>query len=60
MLWSNASINKALQFKFACGSTGNNLIMENNFPFPSHRTLARRLENYKFDCGILEDVFEFL
>lgn len=60
MLWSNASINKALQFKFACGGTGYNLLRENHFPLPSQRTLARRLENFKFDCGILEEVFEFL
>lgn len=60
MLWSNEYINKALQFRFACGGTGYNLLRDNNFPFPSQRTLSRRLENFKFDCGIQEDVFEFL
>lgn len=40
------------------GGTGYNLLREKKIPLPSQRTLARRVENFKFDYGILENVLE--
>lgn len=60
MEWSNESIELGLKLKFSCGSTGYDLLINNNLPFPSISTLNRRLENLKFDTGILHEVMEFL
>ncbi|KAM7285020.1 hypothetical protein ISCGN_032009 [Ixodes scapularis] len=42
--WSNETVKKSLQMRFACGSTGYDLLLEGGFPLPSSRTLRRRLE----------------
>lgn len=60
MKWSNETIELGLKLKFSCGSTGYNLLIKNNIPLPSISTLNRRLENLKFDTGILHEVMEFL
>lgn len=60
MEWSNETIELGLKLKFSCGSTGYGLLIKNNIPLPSISTLNRRLENLKFDTGILHEVFEFL
>lgn len=60
MEWSNETIELGLKFKFSCGSTGYDLLLKNNIPLPSISTLNRRLENLKFDTGILHEVMEFL
>lgn len=58
--WSNATIKKALKLKFACGNNGYDEILKQKIPLPSLRTLRRRLQNLKFDSGILYEVFNFL
>lgn len=58
--WSNATITKSLQLKFTCGTAGYNAILRQNLPFPATRTLRHRLQNLKFQEGILDEVFEFL
>lgn len=50
--WSNETVKKSLQMRFACGSTGYDLMLEGGFPLPSSRTLRRRLEG-KFVLGLL-------
>lgn len=60
MEWSNETIELGLKLKFSCGSTGYGLLIKNNLPLPSISTLNRRLENLKFDTGILHEVMEFL
>lgn len=60
MRWSNETVMKGLQLKFQCGNSGYEELLKQNFPFPSVRTLQRRLQNLKFDCGILDEVFHFM
>lgn len=58
--WCNASLTKAYQLKFACGYSGYRELLNQGFPLPSLRTLNRKLENLKFQSGILHEVFDFL
>ncbi|KAM7299492.1 hypothetical protein ISCGN_020058 [Ixodes scapularis] len=51
--WSNETVKKSLQMRFACGSTGYDLLLEGNFPLPSSRTLGRWLEG-KFVVRLLK------
>lgn len=60
MKWSNSTLKKALKLKFSCGNSGYEEILKQNTPLPAVRTLQRRLENLKFDSGVLNEVFEFL
>ncbi|XP_040072343.1 uncharacterized protein LOC120844568 [Ixodes scapularis] len=58
--WSNATVKSSLQIRFACGSTGYDLLLDKGFPLPSARTLRRRLEGIRFEPGVLEEVFKLL
>ena len=60
MKWSNETITNALKLKFSCGNNGYKELLQQGFPLPSIRTLQRRLQNLKFDSGVLYEVFEFL
>ncbi|KAG0422224.1 hypothetical protein HPB47_017815 [Ixodes persulcatus] len=51
--WSNETVKESLQMRFACGSTGYDLLLEGVFPLPSSRTLRRRLEG-KFVVRLLK------
>ncbi|KAM7303444.1 hypothetical protein ISCGN_013402 [Ixodes scapularis] len=51
--WSNETVKKSLLMRFACVSTGYDLLLEGNFPLPSSRTLGRRLEG-KFVVRLLK------
>lgn len=57
---SNQTIQKALKLKFACGNNGYHELLKQHIPLPSLRTLSSRLQNLKFESGILEDIFQFL
>lgn len=58
--WSNATLIRANRIKFACGPSGYAELLEQNFPLPTLRTLARKMENLKFSSGIIEEIFQFL
>jgi len=58
--WSPDTVKKALQPHFACGPTGYDLLLSQNYPLPSLRTLRRNLQCVKFDSGVLCEVFQFL
>lgn len=60
MKWSNVTITNSLKLKFSCGGNGYEELIKEGYPLPSIRTLQRRLQNLKFDCGILNEVFDFL
>lgn len=60
MEWSNSTLTKSLKLKFSCGISGYNELLRQGYPIPSIRTLQRRLENLKFDSGILHEIFSFL
>lgn len=60
MKWSDDTIVKAFRLKFACGTSGYEELLKQKLPYPSVRTLRRRLQNLKFDSGILHEVFRFL
>lgn len=58
--WSNSTIIKALRLKMSCGSTGYKELLNQKIPFPSERTLRRKLENIKFESGVCDDIFDML
>lgn len=51
--WSPATVKKALQLRFSCGSAGYKVLLKQHFPLPSERTLQRRLQNISFQPGVL-------
>lgn len=51
---------KALQLRFSCGITGYEELHHQKFPLPELRTLRRKIENFKFESGISDDIFNFL
>lgn len=59
VLWSNATIQRAIRLKLACGSNGYQEILRQNIPLPSERTLRRNMEAVKFKEGIC-NIFEIL
>lgn len=59
MKWSDCSIKMGLKLKFTCGSTGYEEIRK-LFPLPCKRTLTGRIQNLKFESGVLHEVFDFL
>ena len=58
--WSSSTLKKSLQLHFACGHTGYNVLLSHNYSLPSLRTLRRSLENFRFNTGILSEVFTYL
>jgi len=60
MKWPNCTITKALKLKFSCGNNGYKELIKQKTPLPSLRTLRRRIQNLKFEPGILHEVFKFL
>lgn len=58
--WSSYTVKKALQLRFACGSSGYKLLLQQHYPLPSERTLQRRMESVPFEPGILREVFDYM
>lgn len=58
--WTNEEVKKALQVRFSCGTTGYEVLRSQGYQLPSNSTLQRRTSHLKFDCGVLDEVFEFL
>ncbi|KAM7298224.1 uncharacterized protein ISCGN_018634 [Ixodes scapularis] len=46
--------------KFACGTTGYELLRTLGYPLPSTRTLLRRMQSFHFLPGVLGEVFDIL
>lgn len=59
-MWSQETLNRAMQLRFACGSKGYEEVIHLGIPFPSLRTLRRKLECLKFEPGVLDDMMQFL
>lgn len=51
---------KASKLKFACGNSGYQELLNQEYPLPSVRTLTRKLENLKCKPGLIDEVFDFL
>ena len=60
MTWSEATVKKALQLKFACGRTGYELLIEQGMSLPCIKTLQRRVKAVDFEPGIFNLVFDLL
>lgn len=58
--WSNETIQRALKLRFACGAAGYEKVLRQKVPLPSLRTLRRKLEDFQFQPGISNEMFEFL
>ena len=58
--WTNSTIKKALQIRFACGTAGYNCLLQQHQPLPSVCTLQRRTADRNFNSGVLHQVFNAL
>ncbi|XP_077549557.1 uncharacterized protein LOC144162788 [Haemaphysalis longicornis] len=58
--WSDKTVQKALQVRLACGTRGYELLKDEVLPLPSERTLQRRIEDVKFEPGILNELLPAL
>lgn len=57
MKWSNDTIMKSLKLKIICGNNGYTELLKQKYPFPSIKTLQRRLQNSNLDSGNLDELF---
>ena len=58
--WSEPTIKKGFQIRFATGITGYNMMRNQGMPLPSNRTLSERLQHIKFKPGIQHDIVDAL
>ncbi|KAJ3641321.1 hypothetical protein Zmor_027833 [Zophobas morio] len=58
--WSEQTVRKALKLYLTCGSNGYEEIRKQNYPFPSIRTLQRRLQFFKCMPEIHDQIFKLL
>lgn len=58
--WSDESIIKGLKFRNALSVHGYNYLRNTGYPLPAHSTLFRRIQNFKLNFGIFDDVLELL
>lgn len=58
--WETQTVRRALQLYLSCGRGGYECLRNQGYPLPCIRTLQKRMESFKFDAGILEDVFPLL
>ena len=58
--WGNDILKKAIQIRFATGSTGYKLLQDMSIPLPDIRTLQRRIQHIKMEPGVLGEVFDML
>lgn len=59
--WSNQTLMMAYRLRFACGSSGYEQMLKENYPLPSIRTLTRHVEFFKFVPGkIISELIDFL
>jgi hypothetical protein len=58
--WELNTIKKALKLRFACGSTGYKLLLQQGHPLPAIRTLQVAMSKVPFSSGVLKTVFAYL
>ena len=58
--YSNETIKDCLKIRLGCGISGYEMLRQLGYPFPSNRTLLRRVQHINFEGGILHDVFKML
>lgn len=58
--WQDITIQEALKIRYACGVTGYKFILERGWPFPSYRTLCRRISNVPMMFGINSSIIELM
>ena len=58
--WSNETIQQCLAVRSVVGAKGYEYMRHLHFPFPSYRTLCRKIQNLPFAPGIQCDVLELL
>lgn len=56
--WEDESVVKALKFRFAMARHGFECLRNSGYPLPSYSTAIRRLQNFKVEYGIFEDILE--
>lgn len=58
--WSENTIEKGLQLRFACGTSGYELLLRMGLPFPSVRSLQNRVEHITLKPGLFDSVFDLM
>lgn len=59
-LWSNENIIKGLKFRFALSVHGYEFLRNSGYPLPAYSTLNRRIQNFRLNFGVFEDVIDLL
>src|SRR5277367_203178 len=58
--WSKQTISSALKTWFGCGTSGYKVLLSQNYPLPSVRTLQESSSHIQFAPGVLNEVFDCL
>lgn len=58
--WSQSTVKKALQIRYACGSRGYQFLRQGGFPLPAYRTLCNRVEQLHMAPGINATLLDML
>ena len=46
-----------MKLRYSCGATGYTMLLNMKYPFPSIRTLNRRMQYIEFSSGLIPEVF---
>lgn len=58
--WSNDGIIRGLKFRFALSVNGYNYLRNTGYPLPAYSTIMRRVQDFKINFGIFDDVLQLL
>ncbi|XP_067216957.1 uncharacterized protein [Linepithema humile] len=58
--WFHDSIVRGLKFRFALSVHGYQYLRGTGYPLPSYATIMRRIQDFKLDFGIFEDILQLL
>lgn len=58
--WSNKTIQRALQLKLACGTSGYEELLRQKIPLPNLDILRRKLEGFEFESDNSKEMCDFL
>ena len=46
-----------MKLRYSCGAVGYTMLLNMNYPFPSIRTINRRMQHIEFSSGLIPEVF---
>lgn len=58
--WEDDTIVKSLRLNFSCGSSGYQELRNQGHPYPSQRTIRKRIQHIQLKEGIFDDMFDLM